>query len=327
VECLIYPTEFPSIHTLIKKSKGPILVTEKAFPAVLTFSVENPVAGACKLAYFRRTNKPIFPDSTSIDICIKQAFYLDRATAARLLYEGPRQAEVLTTEINCSRWASALMCLVYEFMEKADKLRGKPPFSILQMRYVNIALAVANNDKRETYLLEEVVGESDGDFRKYINNTSSVPLSQTDAKRQYVGKFLSFAQHVQMVETAEHVFVSDQQGIVHFERCLQTHLMRYDTRGSHTSLGSSDHYLAVCCHFSFNVSLLTPALIRALGAGRVFADGNLAAAFTSFKDDHICNQFCKFYSILWFLDTLGFLDTLTGKLLQLFLNLLEFWRD
>jgi hypothetical protein len=81
-------------------------------------------------------------------------------------------------------------------------------------------LAVANNEKPEMYLLEKVVSESYSDFQKYINNMSSVSLSQINAKRQHVGKFLSLAQHVQMVKTAEYIFLLDQQGIVHFERCL-----------------------------------------------------------------------------------------------------------
>jgi Alpha-kinase family len=213
LECTIYPTQFPSIDKLVDDPKGAILLTEKAFPATLTFTTENPIAGACKLAYFGQTDKPVFDNSTSLDVCIKEAFGVDPISAKRIVYDGPKQGELLTVEINCSRWASALMRLVYEFMERENGSLGtKPPFKVPEMRYVNVVLAVANNHKRETYLLEEVVDKSDGDFRKYINNTTANVLSQTDPERQYVGSFLSFAQHVQMLETKEHVFVSDQQG-------------------------------------------------------------------------------------------------------------------
>ena len=213
LECTIYPTEFLSIDKLIANPKGPILLTKKAFPATLTFTSANPIAGACKLAYFGQTDKPVFDNSTSLNVCIKEAFGIDPVSAKREVYDGPKQGELLTIEINCSRWASALTRLVYEFMERKNTTYGaEPPFKVPNMRYVNVVLAVANNHKRETYLLEEVIGELDGDFRKYINNTAATVLSQTDPDRQYVGNFLSFTQHVQMLETNEQVFVSDQQG-------------------------------------------------------------------------------------------------------------------
>jgi hypothetical protein len=98
-------------------------------------------------------------------------------------------------------------------MERKNTSYGtEPPFQVPNMRYVNVVLAVANNHKRETYLLEKVISELDRDFRKYINNTAATVLSQTDSDWQYVGNFLSFTQHVQMLETNEQVFVSDQQG-------------------------------------------------------------------------------------------------------------------
>ena len=116
-------------------------------------------------------------------------------------------------EINCSRWASALMHRVYEFMDRENKSYGaEPPFKTPEMRYVNVVLAVANNHKHEMYMLEEVIDKLDGDFRKYINNNAATVLLQTEKSRQYVGNFLLFAQHIQMLETKEQVFVSDQQG-------------------------------------------------------------------------------------------------------------------
>ena len=213
LECTIYPTEFLSIDNLIADPRGSILFTERAFTTTLTFTSSNPIAGACKLAYFGQTEKPMFSNSASLKVCVKQAFGIDPNTAKRVVYDGPKQGELLTTEINCSRWASALMCRVYEFMDRENKSYGvEPPFEVPQMRYVNVVLAVANNHKRETYMLEEVIGKSDGDFRKYINNNAATVLSQMEPSREYVGNFLSFAQHVQMLETKEQVFVSDQQG-------------------------------------------------------------------------------------------------------------------
>ena len=213
LECTIYPTEFLSIDKLIANLKGPILLTKKAFSVTLTFTSANPIVGAYKLAYFGQTDKPVFNNSTSLNVCIKEAFGIDPILAKQEVYNGPKQGELLMIEINCSHWASALTHLVYKFMERKNMTYGtEPPFQVPNMHYINVVLAVANNHKWEMYLLEEVISELDGDFWKYINNTAATVLSQTDPDQQYIGNFLSFTQHVQMLKTNEQVFVSDQQG-------------------------------------------------------------------------------------------------------------------
>ncbi|KAF8235096.1 hypothetical protein L208DRAFT_1258784, partial [Tricholoma matsutake] len=170
------------------------------------------------------------------------------------------QGELLMIEINCSRWASALTRLVYEFMERKNTTYGtEPPFKVPNMHYVNVVLAVANNHKWEMYLLEEVISELDGDFWKYINNTAAMVLSQTDPDWQYVGNFLSFTQHIQMLETNER---------------------------SYTTLRPTNNHLT-----------MKPSDNFSLGPGRVFADGNLAAASKYFGNDHICNEFCEYYEL------------------------------
>ena len=132
-------------------------------------------------------------------------------------------------EMNCSHFASALMHLVYDFMEEANKLQGaKPPFSVPQMHYVNVALAIA---KDEVYLLEEVIGGLEGKFQKYINNTSALMLLQNDENWQYIGSFLSFVQHVQLVETKKYVFISDLQGTVYLSNLLLVVLILFEQVG------------------------------------------------------------------------------------------------
>ena len=44
--------------------------------------------------------------------------------------------------VNCIGWASALMVLVYNFMEKKVSILGQPDSEILQMRYVLAGLAI-----------------------------------------------------------------------------------------------------------------------------------------------------------------------------------------
>ena len=81
------------------------------------------------------------------------------------MYDGPKQRELLTTEIDCACWASALMCLIYQFTEwENQSCSTNPPFEIPDMWYINVVLAVTNNYKQETYLLEEVIDKEDGDF-------------------------------------------------------------------------------------------------------------------------------------------------------------------
>ena len=148
----------------------------------------------------------------SLNVCIKEAFGIDPVLAKQEVYDGPKQGKLLIIEINCSCWASALMHLVYKFMERKDVNYGtEMPFKVPNMCYVNVVLAVANNHKWETYLLEEVItSKLDRDFQKYINNTTAMVLSQTNPDWQYVGNFLSFTQHIQMLKTNKQVFVSDQ---------------------------------------------------------------------------------------------------------------------
>ena len=183
-------------------------------PSLTTLSFNkrrNAQRGALKEAYLGRSNVPIFPQSSSCDVCIKQAFY--KESGRRHFYDNPSQFQILVPEINTSRWASALMAEAYTFIAIENKKRGKPPFDIPELRYVSVVLAVANNAARDVYLLEEVIGPSDGEFKKYINNTSAVPcIDSSDLKRKEIAEFLCFTQHIQMVVTKEMAFVSDQQG-------------------------------------------------------------------------------------------------------------------
>jgi hypothetical protein len=211
LECKIYRIKDRNFSDLVQNKEIPIF--EDPEPSITTISFnrrKDPRCGALKEAYFGRSNTPIFPQSSSCDVCVKQAFY--RESGKRNLYDNPSQFQILVSEINTSRWASALMAEVYMFMATENQKRGEPPFDIPKLRYVNVVLAVANNVANDVYLLEEVVGPLDGEFKKYINNTSAVPCPESDPKRKLIAEFLSFTQHVQMLATKGMAFVSDQQG-------------------------------------------------------------------------------------------------------------------
>ena len=67
--------------------------------------------------------------------------------------------------------------------------------------------------KKATFLLEEVIDENtEGPFRKYLNNVSPEPLVMETKKDEEWAKFLAFSQHVQYWKTKKQVFVSDYQG-------------------------------------------------------------------------------------------------------------------
>ena len=208
---MIFPVAFPSFEELVEDPYMPPLLTDKSFPAILKFDKSSRIPGGCKFAYFGESNIPIFANATSNKICLKEAYYIARETGNRVAYDPAKQGEMLTSEVKCSKWANALMSLVYDFIKAEHKKRGEPPFPIPKMRYVMVALAVAQHGNT-TYLLEEFIDESDGGFRKYINNTAAVPLSTTDLDRKEIGDFLVFTQHVQYVKTEKLAFVSDQQG-------------------------------------------------------------------------------------------------------------------
>ena len=104
------------------------------------------------------------------------------------------------------------MRLVYEFVDSELCIRGPPPFELPRMRFVNAALAVAQNEQRDVYMLEEEISDVDGSFEKYLTNNSAIPLPTMDPKRRSRAEFLAFAQHVQYQQTKQMVFVLDFQG-------------------------------------------------------------------------------------------------------------------
>ena len=118
-------------------------------------------------------------------------------------------------EIACLVWAWVLLDLVYKFVEKGIASCGSPPFPIPQMQFVDAAMAVGHNTGEGTecaFLLEEIIGEEQGEFRKYMNNVSAVPLSLNCNEDMERAQFLAFMQHVQYYKTKKLAFISDYQG-------------------------------------------------------------------------------------------------------------------
>jgi hypothetical protein len=137
----------------------------------------KPKYGAFKQAIFGYIDRPALWNSTTVTI--KQCFYISLSTGARVLYDKHSQLKKLTVELNCLRWASALMGIVYNFIDehKATSNGLSPSFPIPNMVFVKSALEISETDQ-EVFLLEEVINEEvEGPFIKYIGNGSVKPYN------------------------------------------------------------------------------------------------------------------------------------------------------
>ena len=105
------------------------------------------------------------------------------------------------------------MTLVYEFISQLSETCGPPPFEIPKMCFVKAALAVAEKGNHDTYMVEEVIDEViNGEFIKYIGNSSAIINDFEDEDLQDRAKFLAFCQHIQYNKTQEMAFIGDYQG-------------------------------------------------------------------------------------------------------------------
>jgi hypothetical protein len=129
-------------------------------------------------------------------------------------HEGEKQFQNLTMEVSCLVWAQALLDLVYDFIKEASDFKA---LHIPQFRFVNAAITIEQSSstsvKKTAFLLEEVIdANTEGPFRKYLNNVSPEPLMMKTKEDERRAKFLAFSQHVQYWKTKKQVFVSDYQG-------------------------------------------------------------------------------------------------------------------
>jgi len=215
MQCMLYPTAETTFSGLIVHARSFDAIADCKGPIGLSL-IYNPQAapnyGSFKRAIFGHLSGSIFPDSESTSICIKQCWYLCKASGIRFAYDNHTQVTKLSAEINCLRWAAALMGIVYDFINKYTEIHGKPSFIIPEMRFVKSALAIVDTT-HETYMLEEVIDEAaDGAFMKYIGNGSVKPLDSLSGAAAYRAEFLAFSQHVQYMKTSGLAFIGDFQG-------------------------------------------------------------------------------------------------------------------
>ena len=212
----MYPTANISFYELVTHARPFDAIGDCAGSLEITL-LYNPKAkpkyGAFKQAIFGYFDQPVLWNSTSV--AIKQSFYVSLSSGARVLYDKHTQLKKLTTELNCLRWASALMGLVYSFIDEYKTTNGPSSFEIPEMVFVKSALAISESDQ-EVFLLEEVINDAvEGPFIKYIGNGSVKPYDFLEGGEHKIGEFLSFSQHVQFLKTKGLAIVGDFQGEWH----------------------------------------------------------------------------------------------------------------
>ena len=213
---MAYPTANITFSELVAHARAfdAIRDCSGALAITLIYNLKGkPKYGAFKQAIFGYLDRPVLWTSTSV--AIKQRFYISPTTGTRVLYDKHTQLKKLTTELNCLRWASALMGLVYDFINEHKSSNAQavsPSFVIPEMVFVKSALAISDIDQ-EVFLLEEVINDAvEGPFIKYIGNGSVTPYNFLKGEEHRLGEFLSFCQHVQYLKTKGLAIVGDFQG-------------------------------------------------------------------------------------------------------------------
>jgi hypothetical protein len=210
---MVYITSDTDFATLVKDARSFHAIETCNNPTTLRLMFDPGAqhkTGAFKRACFGYLNHPVLGGSSAV--AIKQCFYNCLATGKILPYENHSQVTKLSSEINCLRWASALMGLVYDYVDKYIVKSGPPPFSVPRMCFVKNALAVVQ-ESHDTFLLEEVIDEgSEGRFIKYIGNGQAQPFDFLAGEEMHRARFLSFCQHLQYVKTKCCAYVGDFQG-------------------------------------------------------------------------------------------------------------------
>lgn len=141
-------------------------------------------------------------------------------------YSVVEEISLVEQEASIIRTAASLLEVATDFIKKrlTEKAPDIPPFSIPTLRFVSAGIAVALKDinpnpksiaassTRAVYLVEELILEEDGPFRKYIHNAQAIPLVKKGHRDYVMAQFLCFIQHIQYNETQGLAFISDFQG-------------------------------------------------------------------------------------------------------------------
>lgn len=138
------------------------------------------------------------------------------------------EQHAVTGEAKLLVWANALLDFTYDFIFDYAQNNHAPPgiedfMSIIPLfRFVDAGVAVVvkpletsagrPSTQRATYLLEEMLPGSPGDFVKYMNNSKATSFLDRNDPDYKLAEFLMFVQHVQYQITHGTAYISDFQG-------------------------------------------------------------------------------------------------------------------
>ncbi|KAJ7645771.1 hypothetical protein B0H17DRAFT_1148314 [Mycena rosella] len=236
-QAVIYPMKkFTKIADLQPTTNDWRTFCDDPRTATLTLDTDpkNQMTGAFKMAILGESNPALFDDPSNFDVCVKQTFYATKGLKIagssgptptyNIAHDAQYQpsllictkAKLLSMEVRCLGWGHVLLSMTYTFMRRFIRNNNNidPPFDIPQMRFVRAALASSQEagERRELFLVEERITESEGKFRKFINNRAAIPTAFKTKADMERAEFLAFTQHIQYWSTFKMVFVSDYQG-------------------------------------------------------------------------------------------------------------------
>ena len=81
------------------------------------------------------------PPFTNSTVCIKQ-IYREQSNGVIARVNGHDEFGSFCMECNCIWWVSILLNLTYKFIKHKIKLRGKPKYPILQLRYARAMVTI-----------------------------------------------------------------------------------------------------------------------------------------------------------------------------------------
>ncbi|KAF8581373.1 hypothetical protein K439DRAFT_1354108, partial [Ramaria rubella] len=199
-------------------------------------------------------------------VAVKRAYYTEWLDGHNKLKRYPAQQEIelMTCEGDALYWVMSLMDMVYRFVKNHANQNppNTPLIPIPEVHFVKAGVAISRNaDGKPTkaVLIEELIDTDQEDFRKFVHNGSALPLPTAMDPDYELTCFLCFAQHVQWMKAGRLAFVSDFQG---------------------------------SAQFLSDPQIMTHPILNAW-----FSQGNLAATFRAFPDQHQCNHFCTFFEL------------------------------
>ncbi|KAJ7242658.1 hypothetical protein C8J57DRAFT_1243862 [Mycena rebaudengoi] len=174
----------------------------------------------------------------------------------------------LLDEANLLYWADALMSFTYSFIDKTlAELPGPPPFIIPRLRFVDAAVAVSH---------EPLSG-------KHIANISSIRrtyLLEEFIDTKTAGPYVKFVHNGSATPLLDED--DDLYRIAQF-LCFTQHVQYQKTDQTVFISDLQGPQIMTAAEIADGVS--------------IFGDGNVSSIFAKFPQQHICNEFCKWFQL------------------------------